>query len=63
MEALIAFIPPPFQPYFVAAGVLWATFTALAAVTPTKKDDKIITKLDKLGAIFDRLGTRIKNPK
>ena len=63
MEVLIALVPPPAVPYLAGLGVLWLTFTSIASITPTKKDDKLVSKLDKVGAFFDRFGARFKNPK
>jgi len=51
------------EPYLAILGAFTALMTAIAAVTPTTKDDKVATWLQKLGKIADRFGIQIKNPK
>jgi len=51
------------KPYLAILGAFTALMTAIAAVTPTTKDDKAATMLQKLGKIADRFGIQIKNPK
>jgi len=51
------------KPYLAILGAFTALMTAIAALTPTKKDDHVATWLQKLGKISDRFGIQIKNPK
>ena len=37
--------------------------TAIAAVTATKKDDKVKSIMDKIGKLLDRIGIQLKSPK
>jgi len=37
-----------------------ALMTLIAQVTPSKKDDNIVTKLDKFGEFADRFGFQFK---
>jgi hypothetical protein len=39
------------------AGTVWAILTAIAAITPSDKDD---TWLEKVGAFADRFGIKLK---
>ena len=47
-------------PYLSLFGAFTAFMTAVATVTPTKKDDKIVSVLDKIGSIADRFGIQFK---
>jgi len=44
-------------------GAITAFMSVLSAVTPSKKDDKIVTKLDKIGELADRFGFQFKKRK
>lgn len=46
--------------YLAIFGAFTALMTIIAALTPSKKDDKIVSCLDKIGAVADRLGVQIK---
>lgn len=41
-------------------GAFTALMTVIAALTPTKADDKVVTWLDRIGNLADRLGIRVK---
>jgi len=43
-------------------GAFYVMISTIAVVTPTKKDDEIVTFLDRVGAIADRFGLQSKNP-
>lgn len=63
MDKLISLIPESITPWVTFAGALWFAFTALALATASKKDDAIVSKLDKVGAFFDRVGIQLKKKK
>jgi hypothetical protein len=46
--------------YLEIFGAFTAFFTLLATVTPSKKDDKVASVLDRVGSIADRLGIQFK---
>ena len=41
-------------------GAFTTFMTVLATITPTKKDDQIVSVLDKVGAFADRFGIKLK---
>lgn len=60
---ILGFIPGPWQPWLAVVGAAYTLISVVAAVTPTKKDDKIVSWLDKVGSFADRFGFRLKTPK
>ena len=59
MEQMIS----QYQPYMAVVGAVYVLFSAIAFVTPTKKDDKIVSYFDKFGALADRIGLNVKPKK
>ena len=59
IEALTANYPIVAQG-LVILGAVYSLATAIAAVTPTDKDDKFLSKV---GRIADRIGIQLKTPK
>lgn len=59
MDKVMALLPKIAMWY----AAIHVAITAIAVATPTKKDDKIKSILDKLGKVFDRIGIQIKSPK
>jgi hypothetical protein len=53
MEDIIAKLTP----YLAVLGGIYVTATAIAALTPSDKDDKILSKI---GRFFDRIGVNLK---
>lgn len=51
-----------FESYLAIFGTFVTFVTAVAVVTPTKKDDKIVSVLDKIGRWADRFGIQFKKP-
>jgi len=47
-------------PYINILGYLYLAFSGISLLTPSKKDDKIKSKLDKIGHWADRLGFQFK---
>ena len=60
MENLIENLPNYWDLAVKVLGNLVLVATPIALITPSKKDDKIVTKAQKVGHIADQLGVAIK---
>jgi len=60
MENLIENLPNYWDLAVKVLGNLVLVATPIALITPSKKDDKIVTKAQKVGHVADQLGVAIK---
>jgi hypothetical protein len=50
-----------FMDWFAIAGQAFMVLSAAATITPTKKDDKVFTKLEAVGSALNVIGFDLKS--